>query len=302
MRLWTNSGDSHALEPPDLWSERLPEDLARRMPRNELIDERTEVIHVDGRAFQRSRPANATLDEEFVRSIGRAKPGMTAGDLNRPAGAFDPKARLLDLDREGVWGELVYPSIGLWAGLIQDPVLYREGVRVFNDWLKEKFLNLTHAGRFRRPKSRVLSVEDAVAETLRAADMGFKAINLPSALERDRPNWNDQSWEPLWATAEEAGMVLAVHVGSDAKAPDRPDNRPFRGRGGALMNYVESSYSGQRMATMLVSSGVLDCHPRLRLIVSEGGATWVPFIADRLEEGYRQHRLWVRPKLSRPTS
>jgi predicted TIM-barrel fold metal-dependent hydrolase len=66
------------------------------------------------------------------------------------------------------------------------------------------------------------------------------------------------------------------------------------------MKYVESSYSGQRMATMLVASGVLDRHPNLRLLISEGGATWVPFIADRIEEGYRQHRLWVRPTLSRP--
>ena len=125
------------LEPKDLWTTRLPADLAGRMPRSELIDERTEQIHVDGRTFQRTRPANAVLDEEFVRSIGRAGVGMTAGDLNRPPGAFDVRIRLQDLDDEGVWGELVYPSIGLWAGLIQDPVLYREGVKVFNDWLKE---------------------------------------------------------------------------------------------------------------------------------------------------------------------
>jgi predicted TIM-barrel fold metal-dependent hydrolase len=299
VKLWTNSGDSHVLEPKDLWTNRLPAELAQRMPRSELIDERTELIHVDGRTLQRTRPANAVLDEEFVRSIGRADVGMTAGDLNRPPGAFDVRYRLQDLDQEGVWGELVYPSIGLWAGLIQDPMLYREGVRVFNDWLKEEFLNVTPRV-VPAAEISILSVADAVAEALRAAELGFRAINLPSALERDRPNWNDRSWEPLWDAAEETGMVLAVHVGSDAKSPDHPDNRPFRGPGGALMNYVESSYSGQRMATLLVASGVLDRRPNLRLLISEGGATWVPFIADRIEEGYRQHRLWVRPQLSRP--
>jgi hypothetical protein len=36
--------------------------------------------------------------------------------------------------------------------------------------------------------------------------------------------------------------------------------------------------------------------------VSEGGATWVPFIADRIEEGYRQHAMVVRPKLTRSPS
>jgi predicted TIM-barrel fold metal-dependent hydrolase len=50
----------------------------------------------------------------------------------------------------------------------------------------------------------------------------------------------------------------------------------------------------------LVASGALDRHPDLNVLVSEGGATWVPFVADRMEEGYRQHAMAVRPKLSRP--
>lgn len=300
MTLWTNSGDSHVLEPGDLWSQRLPADLAERMPRTEAIDDRTERIHVDGRSFDRSKPSSAVVDEEYIRTLGREgmAVGMSASVLTRPPGAFDVQARLQDLDHEGVWAELVYPSIGLWAGLIQDPILYREGVRVFNDWLKETFLEVTPRC-VPAAEVSVLSVEDAVAETIRAARMGFRAINLPSSLERDRPNWNHADWDPLWTVAEEAGMVLAVHVGSDAKDPQHPDNRPFRGRGGAVMNYVESSYTGQRMATMMVGSGVLDRHPDLRLLISEGGATWVPFVADRIEEGYRQHGLWARPKLTR---
>jgi predicted TIM-barrel fold metal-dependent hydrolase len=301
MKLWTHSGDSHALEPADLWAERMPPALAERMPRTEDIDQRTEVVHVDGRSFERHKPMNPKVDEEYVRTLGRdgTAPGMSARELNRPPGAFDVRIRLGDLDQEGVWGELVYPSIGLWAGLIRDPVLYREGVKVFNDWLKETFLDVTPRA-VPAAEISILSVDDAVAETVRAADMGFSAISLPSSLERDRPGWNDDSWEPLWAAAEDAGLVLGVHVGSDAKVPEHPDNRPFKGPGGAVMNYVESSYSGQRMATTMVASGVLDRHPKLRLLVSEGGATWVPFIADRIEEGYRQHGVWVRPKLSRP--
>ena len=50
--------------------------------------------------------------------------------MGRPPGAYDVQLRLKDLDEEGVWGEIVYPSIGLWNGLIKDPVLYRDGVRV----------------------------------------------------------------------------------------------------------------------------------------------------------------------------
>ena len=62
-------------------------------------------------------------------------------------------------------------------------------------------------------------------------------------------------WEPLWATAEEAGLVLAVHIGSEAKDPGAQRNRVFHGPGGAVLNYVETTFGGQRAATMLVASG-----------------------------------------------
>jgi len=50
---------------------------------------------------------------------------------------------------------------------------------------------------------------------------------------------------------------------------------------------------------MLIAAGVFDRHPDLRVMVSEGGATWGPFIADRLDEAYRQHASAVRPTLRR---
>ena len=50
----------------------------------------------------------------------------------------------------------------------------------------------------------------------------------------------------------------------------------------------------------LVTSGALDRHPELKVLISEGGATWVPFIGDRMNEGYRQHGAFVRPTLVAP--
>ena len=65
------------------------------------------------------------------------------------------------------------------------------------------------------------------------------------------------------------------------------------------MNYTETTFCGQRAAMKLVASGALDRHPDLKVLISEGGATWVPFLGDRMREGYRQHYMAVRPKLSR---
>ena len=309
-KIWVNSGDAHVLEPSDLWSERMTPEMAERMPRSEKIDDRTEVLHVDGRSFERKIGRNPTVTKEDLQAAGayvegsaHRQEGMTfteMGGFDRPPGAWDLELRLKDLDHEGIWGEIVYPSIGLWNGLIKDPVLYREGVRVLNNWLKETFIDKTSRS-IPAAEISTRSVEDAVAETIRAADMGFKAISLPSGLDDDGiGDWNYDVWEPLWDTAEEIGMVLGIHIGSDAKAPDGGSpGSAYHGPGGAIINWVETVFGGQRATTMLVASGALDRHPNLKVIVSEGGATWVPFIADRMDEAYRQHGIYVRPKLSR---
>jgi predicted TIM-barrel fold metal-dependent hydrolase len=49
----------------------------------------------------------------------------------------------------------------------------------------------------------------------------------------------------------------------------------------------------------LVASGVFERHPGLKCIISEGGSSWVPFVGDRMNEAYRQHHMFVRPKLDR---
>ena len=62
---------------------------------------------------------------------------------------------------------------------------------------------------------------------------------------------------------------------------------------------METALPGIRTLTMLVASGALDRHADLKVFVAEGGGSWVPAVADRMTEAYRQHSLFVRPSLSR---
>ena len=96
-------------------------------------------------------------------------------------------------------------------------------------------------------------------------------------------------------------MVIAFHIGTDPVHMDEGEQIgiTYRGPGGAVLNYTETTFSGQRAAMKMVASGALDRHSHLKVLVSEGGATWVPFLGDRMTEGYRQHNMMVRPKLSR---
>jgi predicted TIM-barrel fold metal-dependent hydrolase len=287
-KIWAHSGDSHFLEPADLWHQILPKKQADRMPRTERISDGEERVTVDGKSFTRPLPKIMTA---------KGSTGETIGELSfRPPGSRDVRLRLKDLDEEGIWGEVMYQSIGLWSALIEDPELIREAAHAENEWLVSEIQSVAPDRLVPAALMPLLRPEDAVAELQHAAEIGLHLVSLPTGHPPGAKDWHDDSWEPLWAAAEEAGMVVAFHIGTDGG--DQASN--FRGPGGAVLNYVQTTYGGQYAAMKLVASGALDRHPGLKILISEGGATWVPFIGDRMNEGYRQHGMFVRPQLSRP--
>jgi predicted TIM-barrel fold metal-dependent hydrolase len=285
MKVWANSGDSHYYEPADLFPSRLPKDLAERMPRSiKSPDGTKETILVDGKSFERDLPRIG---------IVKGKSGRTLMDDLRHAGDHDMTVRRQDLDEEGIWAELVYPSVGLWNSMIDDPVLVREAVRVANEWCGEiQQENIRHV---MPAQVSHLDVDDAVAEVERAATLGLKAVNLPCETPAEIPDFNRPYWNPLWDALEANEMVVACHTGvGSGKDPVH-----FHGPGAGGANYVWSSVPGVFMAVFMVSSGVLDQRPGLRLVISEAGASWIPFVGDRLNEAVRQHGDYIRDKLTR---
>jgi predicted TIM-barrel fold metal-dependent hydrolase len=287
-KLWANSGDSHSTGEAQRWREILPADLAERMPRSvKDPDGEFETVHVDGKSFRRKLPKIVTKTDAS---------GKTIGELVMERGAANLEDRLRDLDQEGVWAEVVYASLGLWENMITDREMVRTVARLQNEWLASEVA--AKSGNRLVPTASVplLNIDDAVAEVAHLAEVGLKCVSMPTGLPDGVPALNRDDWEPFWAACEEAGVVLGFHIGTDG-GEDGPVK--FRGPGGAVLNYVETTYGGQRVANQLVASGALDRHPDLKVLISEGGATWVPFLGDRMNEGYRQHGMFVRPVLSR---
>lgn len=292
-KIWAHSGDSHFVEPDNLWEEILPKDLASRMPWTEQISESMELVHVDGKEYHFPIPKIAQRGAD-------GKPSIVELSA-KPQGARDIHARLTDLDNEGIWGEVVYSSVGLWEGMIESRDLIQRAAKAENEWKAKEVQGVAPDRLIVVASVPMRNVEDAVSEVKHAADVGLHAVGLPTPtlpnsknFSEDVPAMNRDYWEPLWATIEETGMVAAIHIGGDAS-----EHTMYRGPGGAILNYTNSTYSGQRAAMVLVACGALDRHPKMKVLISEGGASWVPFLADRMEEGYRQHSMFVKPILKR---
>ncbi|MGH7820245.1 MAG: amidohydrolase family protein, partial [Candidatus Binatia bacterium] len=76
------------------------------------------------------------------------------------------------------------------------------------------------------------------------------------------------------------------------------DPRAARGHGGAVINYaVHSLAPTMEPVASLCASGVLERFGKLRFATIEAGIGWVPWALQAMDEAYRKHHMWVRPKL-----
>src|SRR3954454_17887428 len=149
-KIWADSGDSHVLEPTDLFTTRLPEHLRELAPRTEVVDHR-EVLYVDGKVMHRD-----LMDVIPV----------------RPPGAFDVRQRLADLDDQGIHREVVFPSLGLWVTVMTSLQLQAACVRIYNDWCHEN-INQVSPRFLGVGVLPLLDIEASVVEAPRLSDLGF---------------------------------------------------------------------------------------------------------------------------------
>src|SRR5262249_51794245 len=97
--------DAHIYEPPGLWQERVPSRLRGRAPKVARPDEGDIWSFDDG---TRSR-AVGLMAAAGASYLGFRPSGLTYDSIR--AGNFDPRARLADMDADGIHAQLLYPSV-----------------------------------------------------------------------------------------------------------------------------------------------------------------------------------------------
>jgi predicted TIM-barrel fold metal-dependent hydrolase len=261
-QLWTHSGDSHLTEPDHLWMHLLTVADAARMPWSRWGDHDEQVINVDGQVFRRTIPQAARRDERPI-----------------PRGTTDLDARLDDMTSEGIWAEVLYCATAMWLHRIRDGALLGRACGALNRWLADDV-------RARAPRRLVPAAllppcdpETATTELEHVVELGLHLVELPCE-QRGVADWNHPAWERLWDRAARHGVVVGFHATTEHPAV------AAAGRGSTLANYAMTGHVGQRTVAKLVAAGVLDRHPDLRILVSESGVGWVPYLAERMEEGY----------------
>ena len=283
------SSDSHVFEPPDLWTERIDAEFRDRAPRmqrvgdvDHLVVERDQMIAGIGLISN----AGARFENpEQISAHGRFE------DVH--AGGYDPEQHIRDMKIDGVSGELLYPSQGLFYFKVADSRLMSAIFRTYNDWLAE-FCS-TNPDRLKGVAMINLDdVSEGVAELERCARMGMSAAMITEYPQEDR-RYDSPEYEPLWAAAQDLDLPVSLHTAT---------RREGRSRGAGATSVRDATGRATKVfypATSMcdiIFSGVFERYPKFKLAIVEFELSWAPYILDSMDYTYveRQEEAFYRFK------
>src|SRR5262249_4857174 len=116
----------------------------------------------------------------------------------------------------------------------------------------------------------------AAKELERAAKLGLRGVEIPPKVGERQLDESD--FEVFWAAAE--GLEMAVCIHPFEAAPAGALSRYFLG------NLVGNLYDTGLAAALLIYGGVLERHPKLKVVLYHAGGA-LPALIGRLDMGYR---------------
>ena len=286
--------DAHVYEPPGVWQDGVPAALRPRAP---LVTRTSEgdVWSFDG--GDRVRPVGL-MAAAGTSYLGFRPSGLTYETIRR--GHFDPAARLADMDADGIHAQLLYPSVCEEGARMfgDDRPLQLACVRAYNEWLLE-FCAASPGRLFGHAIIPATGVADAVAELEWALARGYRAVlisTFPGGTVE--PTTED---DPFWARAAEAGVPVALHIGSfHAEGPVK--RRRFEPA--AVLPRASISKSGANtvpLVARMVFSGLFERVPRLRALLVEANIGWIPAMLEQTDDMFLRYRWFTGAAASLPT-
>jgi predicted TIM-barrel fold metal-dependent hydrolase len=253
----------------------------------------------------------ANLDAAFARiarqhASAEYRADEAAEILNRKnfaaTGAFIPEDRSRAIDLIGVASQLVFNTFHnsrLHDWEHEDDLDFAYGVaRAHN----RAMIEFCKADPRLLPTGYVplADFERTKAMAAEALELGAAALLVPSGCPKGHSP-SHLGLDPLWATAQEAGIPIVFHVGGTGQLIDPsyfqnglPIPADFHG---GEENFRSVDYMGipvppmQTLSTMIFD-GVLERFPELRIGVIEQGAIWLPSWIKQMEsavEAFRRH-------------
>ena len=299
------SVDDHVVEPAHLWQTWLPDRFKDRGPRSERRGIGT-MRHIGGGTYEQTFDDDGPqadcwiyedlvyINKRHVAAVGYDRDDMTMSPITydemRP-GCFDPKARLADMDLNWVEASLCFPTFPRFCGQTfteaKDRELALACIKAYNDWMVLEWCG-DSGGRLIPLIIVPLWDADLAADVVRRnAERGVRAVTfseIPPHL--GLPSIHSGFWDPFFQACAETGTVVNMHIGSSSKMPATSPDAPVAVAATLSFNNAMGSLAD------FLFSGVLIKFPTLRLAYSEGQIGWLPYILERADAVWEDHRAW----------
>ena len=311
------SVDDHVVEPPHVWERWLPAKFRERGPR---VERRGigHMRHVGGGTYEQTFDPDGPqadcwvyedlvyIHKRHVAAVGYDRDEMTMTPMTydemRP-GCYEPKARIDDMELNWVEASLSFPTFPRFCGQTfleaKDRELAEACVYAYNDWMVDEWCGDSGGRLIPLPIIPLWDAALAAAEVRRNAARGARAVcfsEIPAVL--GLPSIHSGEWDPFFAACAETGTVVCMHIGSSSRMPATSGDAPVA---------VAATLSfGNAMSSLtdFLFSGVLVRFPTLKLAYSEGQIGWIPYILERADDVWLEHRAWggVRDIVPEPPS
>ena len=271
------SVDDHLVEPPDMFEGRLPAHLQDRAPKVITNERGHEVWEFEGQTFTQVG-MNAVAGR--TKSMKNLEPTKFS-DMR--AGCWDIHERIRDMDLNGVWASVNFPSMitgfcGRVFAQAQDPELGWATTQAWNDWLHDEWWSPYPERIVPLGITYLSDPEKGAAEIRRNAERGFTAVTLPERPHRiGLPSLFTGYWDPIIQACADTDTVIALHVGSSG-GYESPEAAPSLQLGATLFGQLSLAACAEWLW-----SGYAVKHPNLKIAMSEGGIGWVAMLLDRLD-------------------
>lgn len=312
------SVDDHVMEPPHVWTDRLPakyRDIGPRIERRHIES----LSFVGGqyglRYTDEGIPCDCWVYEDLVVPYKRISvaAGLPRDDItmtvitydDMPKAAYEPKARLAAMDQNWTEASMCFPQFPRFCGQTfleaNDRQLALLCVQAYNDFMVDEWCG-DSGGRL--IPLIIIPLWDphlAAAEVHRNAARGVRAVcfsEIPAYLGLPSVHDAGNHWDPFFAACAETGTVVNLHIGSSSTMPATSADAPAAVQTTLTFNNAMASMCD------FVFSGVLERYPTLKLAYSEGQIGWIPYLLERMDTVWLEHRGWggVADKISQPPS
>lgn len=262
------------------------------------------------------RPVPGSLFDYFA--------GRTAQDPNNPAlWSQQPKdhpewynrdARLQCMDEQGVEAVWMFPSHGVCIeGPMQPDIEAAQHIiSGFNRWVDDEWGFAYKSRIFSAPLLTLSSLELAITELEWAISRGVRVVTLrngPVYTAEGMRSPADPIYDPFWARAQEAGIVVTVHAGFDDgyQQVDQLIAKTWgmnvEGKSKTLavgvgrkpdfdsqfIYMIQKHRLVRDFAAILIGHGLFTRFPGLKFAFIENGAEWVGPLLNSLAVAHVQH-------------